>query len=121
MSNQNFDPKPEKKTTPDLKSTDMQIEDLEKLLNQSIRGYHHLFPKDRIANIMKTPTEELDFFTTQNMETIQKLFNDLMKKDSYHEKMAYIDRLNEKNFEILLRTYFHIVDSTILTQDVQRH
>jgi hypothetical protein len=44
-----------------------------------------------------------------------------MKKDSYHEKMAYIDRLNEKNFEILLRTYFHIVDSTILTQDVQRH
>jgi len=104
-----------------LAKHEVQIEDLEKLLNQSMRGFHHLFNKSRIAEILKTPTEEIDFFTTENMETIQKLFDDLMKKSSYQEKLAYIERLNDKNFEILLRTYFHIVDSTLMSQDAQKH
>lgn len=100
---------------------DIQIEELEKLLNQSIKGYHHLFDKDKIAQILKTPTEEIDFFTVENMDIIQKLFNDLIKKNSMQEKQAFIEKLDEKNFEILLRTYFHIVESTMLSSVHQRH
>lgn len=103
------------------KQQDLQIEQLEKLLNQSMMGFHHLFHKDQITDILKTPTEALDFFTVENMDTITKLFNELIKKKSMQEKQAFIERLDPKNFEILLRTYFHIVDSTILRSDYQKH
>jgi hypothetical protein len=103
------------------KQNEIQIKELEKLLNQSMRGFHHLFEKERIAEILKTPTEELDFFTVEYMTTIQKLFDDLIKKDTIQEKQAFIERLTEKNFEILLRTYFHIVDSTLLSQEHIKH
>ncbi|OFZ19966.1 MAG: hypothetical protein A2Z20_10475 [Bdellovibrionales bacterium RBG_16_40_8] len=103
------------------KQKDLQIAELEKLLNQSVLGFHHLFHKEQIATILKTPTEALDFFTVENMDIIHKLFNELIKKDSMQEKQAFIDRLDPKNFEILLRTYFHIVDSTILKSHHQKH
>ncbi len=100
---------------------DIQIEELEKLLNQSINGYHHLFDKEKITQILKTPTEQIDFFTVENMDIIQKLFNELIKKSTMQEKQAFIEKLDEKNFEILLRTYFHIVESTMLSADHQKH
>lgn len=104
------------------KQTDLQIAELEKFLNQSIRGFHHLFDKEKITEILKTPTEELDFFTIENMETIQKLFNELIKKDTMQEKQAFIESLDERKFEILLRTYFHIVDSTMVSSaEHQKH
>ncbi|MCB0349817.1 MAG: hypothetical protein KDD38_01460 [Bdellovibrionales bacterium] len=103
------------------KQSDLQIQELEKLLNQSIMGYHHLFDKEQIAHILKKPTEEIDFFTVENMDIIQKLFNDLIKKSTMQEKQAFIERLDEKNFEILLRTYFHIVESTLLSSEHMKH
>lgn len=102
-------------------STELQIQELEKLLNQSIRGFHHLFDKDQIAEILKTPTEELDFFTVDNMNLIQKLFNDLIKKETVQEKQAYIESLTPADFEVLLRTYFHIVDSTLMSSEPLKH
>jgi len=103
------------------KNTDLQIQELEKLLNQSILGFHHLFERRQITDILKTPTEELDFFTVENMNIIQKLFTDLIKKSTMQEKQAFIERLDKKNCEILLRSYFHIVESTLLTSEHEKH
>lgn len=100
---------------------DIQIQELEKLLNQSTRGVHHLFENNRIKQILKTPTEELQFFTTENMDIIQKLFNQLIARKTFEEKIAFIERLTEKDFEILLRTYFHIVESTMMTSEPIKH
>lgn len=103
------------------KVKDIEIEELEKILNQSVRGFHHLFDKEKITEILKTPTEELDFFTVENMTTIQKLFDELIKKDTIQSKLAFIERLDAKRFEILLRTYFHIVESTIVSSNHFKH
>lgn len=102
-------------------STDKNIAHLERLLHQSIIGFHHLFDHRCVAEILKTPTEKMDFFTSENMDIIQKLFDRLMQKQTVEEKRAYIDSLNPKEFEILLRTYFHIVDSTILSAEHTKH
>ncbi len=100
---------------------DTKLEALEKLLNQSMMGIHHLFENGQIAQILKTPTEEIDFFTNQNMDVIQKLFDQLIQKSSIEEKRAFIERLSPVHYEMLLRTYFHIVESTLLTNGVVRH
>jgi hypothetical protein len=104
-----------------IDKSDPNIEALEKLLDQSMMGIHHLFENRQIAHILKRPTEEIDFFTVENMQLIQKLFDQLIQKSSIEEKRAFIERLAPSNFEILLRTYFHIVESTLLTQDPMRH
>ena len=104
----------------------MQIDDhsldkIEVLLTQSMKGIHLLYDNDSIANILQIPTEELDFFNFENMDKIQELFSDLITKDSFEEKKAYIQTLNPDNYEILLRTYFHIVESTLLTATNYKH
>jgi poly(3-hydroxyalkanoate) synthetase len=102
-------------------SNDKNIAQLEKLLDQSMMGFHHLFDNERIAEILKTPTEKMDFFTNENMELIQKIFDRLIVKQTVEEKHAYIESLDNKEFEILLRSYFHIVDSTIMSGEHTRH
>jgi hypothetical protein len=55
------------------------------------------------------------------MDIIQKLFNQLIKKATIEEKRAFIEHLDEKKFEILLRTDFHIVDSTLMSSSHEKH
>ncbi len=104
----------------------MQIDDnsldkIEVLLTQSMKGIHLLYDNDTIAKILQIPTEELDFFNFENMDKIQELFSDLITKESFEEKQRYINNLNPDNYEILLRTYFHIVESTLLTATNYKH
>lgn len=98
-----------------------QIQALEKLLNQSIMGFHHLFDHTQVAAILKKPTEEIDFFTSDNIEKVQKLFTQLIQKNTIEEKRAFIESLRPDKYEILLRTYFHIVESTLLSSERAKH
>lgn len=88
---------------------------------QSMQGVHLLFDNKTIARILKTPTEKIDFFSFENMDRIQNLFTELIKRESIFAKLNYLESLDEESFEILLRTYFHIVDSTALSALELKH
>ena len=90
-----------------------QLEALETFLSQSLKGHHHLFDQDHIKQILKTPTEEVDFFTVENMEKIQSLIVELMKRPSLPEKRRYLQSLGPDSYEMVVRAYFHIVDTTL--------
>ena len=100
---------------------EQQIRQLEKLLQQSIKGFHHLFDHKEVAEILRIPTEDLNFFTSENMTEVQKLFTQLIQKKTIAEKRAFLDSLSPKSFEILLRTYFHIVETTMLSSEHSKH
>ncbi len=91
-----------------------ELNEIELLLNQSVKGYHFLFDHKKVAQILKTPTEEIDFFSKENLQRVQTLMTDLLSKKSFHQKQTYLSSLDHQNFELLVRTYFHIVDSTVL-------
>lgn len=97
------------------------LEEIEQFLAQSINGHHHLFDNLAIARVLQKPTEELDFFSFENMDRIQNLFTELIGKKGYAEKLSYIDSLDTESFEILLRTYFHILENTLLSASEFRH
>src|SRR5688572_14837325 len=97
------------------------IQQLEKYLTQSLMGLHHLFDHRAVAKILKTPTEETESFSFENLGHIQKLMDELLKRDTYDAKKDYLGSLDQKSYEILLRTYFHIVDSTIMTSGGLKH
>ena len=90
------------------------LTEIELLLNQSIKGYHFLFDHKKVAQILKTPTEQIDLFNKQNIVRIQSLLTGLLSKKSFYQKQSYLNSLDTNNFELLVRTYFHIVDSTVL-------
>ena len=96
----------------EIKKTDLN--QIELLLNQSTKGYHCLFDHKKIAQILKTPTENLDFFTKVNIQLVQELLSSLLSKKSFQQKQSYLNSLNHQKFELLVRTYFHIVDSTVM-------
>lgn len=99
-----------------------QLKEIEFLFKQSTQGLHYLFEdKKKLALILSKPTKEQAFFDAKNMEKIQEIFTSFISKKSLKEKLKYLNNLDSKNFEIFVRTYFHIVDNTILTQNSLTH
>jgi len=97
------------------------LDEIERLLTQSMNGTHVLFDNARVASILQKPTEELDFFHVDNIEKIQSLFTNFVERPSLREKQTFIESLDQESFEILVRIYFHIVDNSILAANPPRH
>jgi hypothetical protein len=97
------------------------LDQIEILLSLSARGCHHLFNNDEIARVLSKPTEDLDFFALENMDRIQNLFTELIEKFSFNEKERYVSSLDPESREILLRTYFHIVDNSVMAATSFKH
>ncbi|MCB0413011.1 MAG: hypothetical protein KDD50_01675 [Bdellovibrionales bacterium] len=97
------------------------LKQIEHLLFQSMNGLHLLFDKETLSKILQTPTENLDFFQKDNIEKVQTLLNNLILKDTFEKKIEYIRELDPESLETLVRTYFHIVESTVKTAAVWKH
>jgi len=97
------------------------LNEIEFFLNQSTRGHHLLFDRKKVVDILKTPTEKIDFFKKNNIYKIQNLLTELIAKKTLQEKIKYLNSLDNKAFEIILRTYFHIVDNAVLASTQTVH
>lgn len=97
------------------------LDEIERLLSQSMNGIHVLFDNTRIAGILRKPTEEMDFFSFDKIDRIQSLFTQFVEKPTLDEKRDFLDSLDRESYEILVRTYFHIVDNSILAANRPRH
>ena len=100
---------------------EQHLVEIESLLSQSVRGIHYLFDNDSIAKILSTPTEDLNLFTNENMDKVEDLLAGLVRYKSFHKKRRYLEELSPNDFEVVLRTYFHIVDSTVFENSEHIH
>lgn len=105
----------------DLKINDDHLDQIEHLLAQSMNGIHLLFDNETIAKILKTPTEEKELFHFKNLDRIQELFTAFVQNESLQQKRMWLESLDQESFEMLLRTYFHIVDNSLFAADNTRH
>lgn len=105
----------------DLSIAEKDLDQIEFLLAQSMNGIHMLFDNETIRRTLKETAGENDFFRFENMDKIQTLFSELIKCESIDGKRAYLARLAPKEFEMLLRTYFHILDNSLLAAKVLKH
>jgi hypothetical protein len=97
------------------------LDEIERLLTQSMNGIHVLFDNATVKSILRLPTEQIDFFNFKNLDRIQKLFVKFVEKPSLKEKQLFLDSLDEANYEMLVRIYFHIVDNSLLASNPPRH
>ncbi len=98
-----------------------QLDKIEGLLTQSMKGIHLLYDNDTIAQILQKPTEEIEFFTMDNLIRIQELFSQFLELESFEEKQSFLSHLDPDSYEILLRTYFHILENSIQTASPLKH
>ena len=105
----------------DLKINEAHLDQIEHLLSQSMNGIHLLFDNETIARILKTPTEEKVLFDLRNLDRIQELFSEFVRNESLQQMRMWLDSLDQESFEMLLRTYFHIVDNSLFAADEFRH
>lgn len=86
---------------------------MEALLKQSAQGFHVLFDNRSIARALGTPRDEKEFFDFEKMKRIQDVMTELIAKPTYFEKMSFLQDLDESSYQMLIRTYFHIVENTV--------
>jgi hypothetical protein len=97
------------------------LERMEALLRQSAQGIHILFENDDIAQVMRQNCDDKDFFDFDKMKRVQDVMTALIAKKSYYEKVAYLRELDQGSFQMLVRTYFHIVENTVRAGQDHQH
>jgi hypothetical protein len=98
-----------------------KLQEIEYLLSQSIQGLHLLFDNVVIAKILSTPTEDMDFFNFENIKRVQGILSDFISQKSLMEKQTFLKELSDEDYELLVRTYFNIVDNAILESTEFKH
>jgi len=94
---------------------------MEALLKQSAMGIHILFQNNEIADAMKESKDNTDFFDFNKMKRVQDVMTELIAKGSYYEKVAFLKDLDQESYQMLIRTYFHIVENTVRAATDQHH
>lgn len=101
--------------TPPVKSVQEKgLERMEALLRQSALGIHILFDNETIAkSLRRRPRDDRELLDFENMKKIQEIMTELITKGTYYDKVAYLQALSEESFDMVIRTYFHIVENNV--------
>jgi hypothetical protein len=99
----------------DAKKSEMEkgLEKMESLLRQSAQGIHVLFDNEAIARAMGKKIDQKEFLDFNKMKKIQDIMTDLVSRNTYYDKVAFLERLDQDSYDMLVRTYFHIVENTV--------
>lgn len=103
------------------KIEEKSLQQMEALLHHSTRGVHILFDNETIARILQAPADQQLPLDTEKIKQVQDIITKLITKRSYTEKLAYLRELDTPSMEMLIRTYFQIVENTIRANTNQYH
>lgn len=100
--------------SPEAKAVqEANLEKMEALLKQSAQGIHVLFDNESIARALADVTDDKDFFDFDKMKRVQDVMTELIARKSYYDKLDFIQTLDQDSYDMLIRTYFHIVENTV--------
>ena len=100
---------------------EQRLERMESLLKQSAMGIHILFDNKSIAQVMGQEKDDKDFFDFNKMKKVQDVMTELIAKKTYYDKVSYLKELDSEAFEMVVRTYFHIVENTVRAAHSHAH
>ncbi len=100
---------------------EQSLERMEALLKQSAQGIHILFDNQQIARALCEATDEKDFFDLAKMRMVQEVMTLLVAKKTYYDKVSYLRDLDSTTLQLLIRTYFHIVENTVRQNSIRPH
>lgn len=97
-----------------------QLKEVEYLIHQSIQGNHILFDSDTIRSAFLHSSSVSPLNTDENSEpsdedcySVEHHIESLISKPSLPQKRAYLDRLDTETRQLVIRTYFNIVENSL--------
>ena len=97
------------------------LKTMEALLRHSTLGIHILFNNAMIAKVLKETKGDQDFLNFNKMKKVQDCMTELIAKKTYFDKINYLHQLDSDSYEMLVRTYFHIVENTMRASNSLSH
>ena len=86
---------------------------VEDLLSQSVKGFHFAFDKDDIKLALGSPINGISDFTMENTEQVQEIFFEFVKKKTLQDKQDFLNGLTIIDRELIIKTYFNILENTL--------
>ncbi len=93
--------------------TEDQAAHVKYLLEQAIQGNHILFDSPTLKRILELPISTGDTENRGDDYAIEPHIEKIMSLKNLAEKRAYLERLDAKTFEGVVRTYLNIVENTL--------
>jgi len=88
-----------------------QMDELQFILSQAEIGVHVLFENHEIKKVFSKTLNLED-----NIEEVEKLMEEFIAVPSISGKKFYFDALDENEKDIIIRSYFNIIENNILAQ-----
>lgn len=92
-----------------------QLDQVEYLIEQSIKGNHILFDR---YDIKLAFSQNID---TSRSREIEKHIEALILRPTLVQKRAYLEKLDEGTYLKVMRSFFSIVDNSLLEHSTVRH
>lgn len=96
-----------------------QLEQVEYLIGQSIQGNHVLFDPDTIKRVFTAFIGE--DVCEKDAYGVEHHIERMILQPTLSQKRAYLERLDRKTFELVVRTYFNIVENSLFEQCEVKH
>lgn len=96
-----------------------QLKQVEYLISQSIQGNHVLFDADSVRRAFIEPN--VDVFDESLAYSVEPHIERLILLPTLEQKRAYLDGLDIRTREIVIRTYFNIVENNLYENLEERH
>jgi hypothetical protein len=97
-----------------------QLDQVEYLIGQSIQGNHVLFDVATLRRVLGGAELEGEI-DEQDAYAVEHHIERLILKPSLEEKRAYLEGLSAETYDLVVRTYFNIVENNLYESAQTRH
>src|SRR4051794_32132296 len=94
-----------------------QMDQVEYLIRQSIQGNHVLFEPETVKYVLSLAIPVSD----EDAYSVEPHLERIIAEPTLEKKRAYVQALDRKTFETLIRTYFKIVEESIVGTTEVKH
>jgi hypothetical protein len=91
--------------------SESQLNQIEYLIGQSIQGNHVLFDVDSVRRIFRNQGHEVD--ATSESYAVEHHIERMIEQPTLEQKRAYLEGLDSETFDLVVRTYFNIVENNL--------
>ena len=86
---------------------------VEDLLSQSLKGFHFAFDRDDIKLALGSPINGVLDFSFEDSQKVQEIFFEFVKRKGLQAKKDFLDKLPVLERELIIKTYFNILENTL--------
>ncbi|MGK5083915.1 hypothetical protein WDW37_11490 [Bdellovibrionota bacterium FG-1] len=98
-----------------------QMDQVEYLIEQSLRGNHILFETRDLRRIFRGHGRQSNLLTEAEAYAAEPIIEKLIQEPTIAQKRALLDQLDKRTFDTVVRTYFCIVENNLVGRIEEKH